>query len=110
MKNYKKVKGTQNTVKDLEVNIDTVYVRNNIIRIDEEDFKGWEYDETQYSKDEYHEMIGGNAKSMKSDVNDVADVTSTLIEDNAMVADLLATLIQQNAELEKRVKSLEGGA
>lgn len=49
----KNVRGTQETVPKLEVNVDTVYLRENIIAIDEEDFKGWQYDEKQYSIQEY---------------------------------------------------------
>lgn len=49
----KNVRGTQETVPALEVNIDTVYARTGIVAIDEPDFKGWQYDEKQYSIQEY---------------------------------------------------------
>ena len=49
MKQFLKVQGTQEKVANLEVNIDTVYVRSNIKRIETDDFKGWQYDEIQYS-------------------------------------------------------------
>ena len=48
-----KVRGTQNTVKPVTVNIDTVYLRTNITKVKEEDFDGWEYNEEQLSKDEF---------------------------------------------------------
>ena len=53
-----KVRGTQ-TVKPLELEIgkDTVYIRKNILAINEEEFVGWEYDEVQYGKDEYIKLM-----------------------------------------------------
>lgn len=54
---YMRVRGTMKEVPEIEVNIDTVYIRKNIVRIEEEDFVGWEYDEEQYSKDEFIELI-----------------------------------------------------
>lgn len=54
-----RIRGTQKVVKPVEVNVDTVYVRTNITRIEEEDtgdiggFVGWEYDEVQFDKNEY---------------------------------------------------------
>ena len=56
-----KVRGSQVTVPKIEVNVDTVYVRTNIERIEEEDFSGWEYDETQYEKNEYIELIANQS-------------------------------------------------
>ena len=44
-------------VPNVEVNRDTVYIRSNIIAINTEDFKGFEYDEIQYKKDEYTELL-----------------------------------------------------
>ena len=41
----RKLRGSQVTVPKIEVNVDTVYIRTNIERIEEEDFAGWEYDE-----------------------------------------------------------------
>ena len=52
-----KVRGSMQEVPEIEVNVDTVYLRTNIIRIETEDFTGWEYDETQYTKDEYISYI-----------------------------------------------------
>ena len=57
MKLFNKVRGTMEVVPNVEVNRDTVYIRSNIIRIDTEDFKGFEYDEIQYKKDEYTELL-----------------------------------------------------
>ena len=64
MQQFYKVRGTMATVIQLEVNVDTVYVRSNIIRVENEQFIGWEYDEIQYEIKEYIALI-----SEKSDAN-----------------------------------------
>lgn len=48
-----RVRGTQEQIKPVDVNVDTVYVRTNIEHIETEDFTGWEYDEIQLDKDEF---------------------------------------------------------
>ena len=48
-----KIQGTQQTVSSIEFNVDTVYIRTNIQRIETDEFTGWEYDEEQYSLKEY---------------------------------------------------------
>ena len=53
MKIHNNVRGTQNQILSVEVNVDTVYIRNNIERVETEDFTGWQYDEVQYEKNEY---------------------------------------------------------
>lgn len=56
-----RVRGSQVTVPKIEVNVDTVYIRTNIERIEEEDFAGWEYDEIQYPKNEYLELMANQS-------------------------------------------------
>ena len=56
MKEFKNVQGTQEVVQEVEFNVDTVYIRNNIIRIETEDFVGWKYDEIQYNYKEWIEI------------------------------------------------------
>ena len=59
MVEYKNVQGSQETVPQLEINVDTVYIRSNIHRIsvqmneEEEPIEVWEYDEQQYTIAEY---------------------------------------------------------
>ena len=62
-----RVRGTMEEVPEIEVNVDTVYVRTNIQRIEEEDFVGWEYDEVQYKKDEFIELISKENKQLKQE-------------------------------------------
>lgn len=64
-----RVRGSMETVPEIEVNVDTVYIRTNIIKIEEEDFVGWEYDETQITKDEYIEKIANENKTLKDTVD-----------------------------------------
>jgi len=64
MQQFSKVRGTMEIVQSLEVNVDTVYVRSNIIRVENEQFTGWEYDEIQYGVKEYIGKI-----SEQSDAN-----------------------------------------
>lgn len=62
MKIFKGVQGSQLSIPPpIEVNVDTVYVRTNIVAINTDEFKGWQYDEVQYSKDEYIALISTQA-------------------------------------------------
>ena len=89
MRVYKKIRGTQEHVPVVEVNIDTVYIRSNIKRIEEEDFKGWEYDEVQYDKNKYIEQL-------------------TNEEDAGMLALIVSMIMSEIDMLNFRVSQLEG--
>ena len=52
-----KVRGTMKTVKPLEIVGDNVCVRKNIIKVEDEEFSGWEYDEESISLEEYLQTI-----------------------------------------------------
>lgn len=68
---YKKVHGTQTTVPEIEVNVDTVYVRSNIERIKELDpisniqYEYWQYDEIQYTFREWFQVLSDENKKLK---------------------------------------------
>lgn len=62
---YNDVKSTAERIPSIEVNVDTVYIRTNIVKIDEEDFEGWQYDEVQYQKDRYIELISEENNDLK---------------------------------------------
>lgn len=54
------VRGTMIKVKPIEVLQDKVYIRKNIVKIDEdgeEGFHGWEYEETDLSVEQYLSAI-----------------------------------------------------
>ncbi len=73
----------------VEVNVDTVYVRSNIKRIEEENFTGWEYDEVQYGKNKYIEQL-------------------TNEEDVGILALVLSMLMSEIDMLNFRINQLEG--
>ena len=81
MKIFQGVRGTQKQVPYIEVNKDTVYVRTNIKRVEEDGFKGWEYDEEQYSKDEFIELISNKNKELiqENELNKQAIAELTLL-------------------------------
>ena len=67
-----KVRGTQETVKQIEQDAFKVYIRTNITRIDEDGtvdnpgFHGWEYDEIEMSIPEYQGMIKADVDALKT--------------------------------------------
>ena len=71
MKIFKQVRGTMDYVPSVFVDIDTVYIRSNITRIEELEFSGWEYDEIQYKKDNYIELISNKSEQLEEEVADV---------------------------------------
>jgi len=91
MKYFQGVRGTQEQVPTIEVSKDTVYVRNAIKRVEEDNFSGWEYNEIQYSLQEYIENL-------------------TLSSDTESIALLLAMLMSEIDYLKGRIEALEGGA
>ena len=62
------VRSTRENIPEIEVNVDTVYVRSNIRRIEDDDFIGWEYEETQYDKNNYIELLPKENKELKGDL------------------------------------------
>ena len=74
MKTFAKVRGSMEIVPNIEVNIDTVYVRSNIVAVNESDFKGWEYDEIQYGKDEFITKISEEKQELTGVVDDLITV------------------------------------
>lgn len=102
MKQYLNVRGTQNNVASLEVNVDTVYIRSNIQRIETEDFSGWLYDEIQYSAREYQELVGNKTDFLSEDVDAVANLVVVSVDDLQMIAEMLVTALDE-------IENLKGG-
>lgn len=70
-----KVRGTQTQMPlALEFGKDTVYKRKNIIAINEENFKGWEYEEKQYTYPEYVALQQAEADNIKLALAEVAEM------------------------------------
>ena len=53
----------------VEVNKDTVNIRSNIEKVEEEEFEGWEYDEVQYDKNKFIEHMTNDAGILASMVS-----------------------------------------
>lgn len=77
-----RIRGTQTEVLKLEQDDFKVYIRTNIVRIDEEDtedkpgFHGWEYDEIEMSIPEYQAMIKGEVEKLtEADLNNKMALT-----------------------------------
>lgn len=71
MREIKNVQGSQEIVQETEFNSDTVYVRTNILRVENENFTGWEYDEIQYTKDEYIAKVSNEKDALKEEVKTI---------------------------------------
>lgn len=90
MKVYNNVRSSAKHIPSVEVNVDTVYIRSSIEKVDEEEFKGWEYDEVQYTIREYLEKL-------------------TNEEDASMLALMVSMLMSEVDMLANRVQMLEEG-
>lgn len=76
MKEYKKVMSSAENIQEIEFNVDTVYVRNNIKKIKNEEFEGYIYDEKQYNKDEYLKLKTQENQELK---NSIAELTMLIL-------------------------------
>ena len=68
MKDNGKVQGSQESVQNVEILGDRVLVRSNIVAVDTETFKGWTYDEVEYTKDEYISYMGEDKQALSNDL------------------------------------------
>lgn len=74
MKEIKNVQGSSQQAQPLIVNKDTVYVHTNIVQATDEDgniVDGlYVYDEVQYTKDEYIQIIAEKNETLERDLTD----------------------------------------
>ena len=74
MKKIKNVQGSTKQAQPLIVNKDTVYVHTNIVQATDEDGNVvdglYVYDEVQYTKDEYIQMIAEKNETLERDLTD----------------------------------------
>lgn len=93
------VQGTQENVPKLEINVDTVYIRDNIEqKQDEEGNNYWQYDEIQYSIVEY-------LKKVAVENEEITD--SAIAELSALIAELQKQSDEAIAELSIALLSKE---
>lgn len=68
----KNVQGTQKIVQQIEVGVDTVYERSNIVKITEKNketdeiMELWQYDETQYTLQEWLQILTNEVINLKT--------------------------------------------
>lgn len=103
MKIFNNVKSSAQRIPSVEVNVDTVYIRSNINKVDEEEFQGWQYNEVQYTVREWQELIGVKTDLLQEDVNDVAELTTMVAMDKDDIAEMLVYALQKIDELEGRL-------
>ena len=81
-----KVRGTQLDVKSVEQLDTKVFVRTNVVRIDEPDtemnpgFHGWEYDEVELTVSEYQALQAQTVESLTSKDLDNKEAIAELYE------------------------------
>ena len=68
MKDNGKVQGSQESVQNVEILGTRVLVRSNIVAVNTETFKGWEYNEVEYTKDEYISYMGEEKQALSNDL------------------------------------------
>lgn len=93
----KNVQGTQITVPEIEINVDTVYLRTNIHQIQNEEGDSlWEYDEQQLTIPEYLKIIVPQNQEISD--NAIAELltlfSSYQQQVDSAIADLSTLLIQ----------------
>lgn len=77
MKNMGIVRGSEEQAKELIVGFDTVYVHKNIKKLEDGDYQ---YEEVQYDKDEYIELIAEKNKTLEKQVTDTQLALTELYE------------------------------
>lgn len=83
MKEFKNVQGSMDTVKEVEFNVDTIYVRSNVVRLDDV----WQYDEIQYTYQEWAEL-NSNKISILTEKQEATTVAITSVEKDQIVQDI----------------------
>ena len=87
MKEFKNVQGSSQQAQPLIVNKDTVYVHTNIVQATDEDGNVvdglYVYDEVQYTKDEYIQIIAEKNETLERDLTDtqlaIAEIYESLV-------------------------------
>ena len=87
MKEFKNVQGSSQQAQPLIVNKDTVYVHTNIVQATDEDGNVvdglYVYDEVQYTKDEYIQIMAEKNETLERDLTDtqlaLCDIYETIL-------------------------------
>ena len=76
MKDYGKVRGSKEQAKPLIIGKDTVYVHTDIVDVEDNQC---EYNEVQYGKDEYIQLLSESSTVLRADLSSAVIELSTLI-------------------------------
>ena len=68
MKDYGRVRGSKEQAKPLIIGKDTVYIHTDIVDVEDDQC---EYNEVQYGKDEYIQLISERAKAETADISEM---------------------------------------
>lgn len=85
MTETKDVRTANETVEPLELTEDKVYVRSNIVKVEEpgtddmSGFKGFSYDEIEYSKDEYIATLSQRVADANTAIDDLLVLVPELV-------------------------------
>ena len=122
MKEYKDVQGSQVTVPELEVNVDTVYERTNIERKSRQDditntlYEYWQYDEKQYTYQEWIQALSDQGISLvksqelqNTDINATQEALDFLLLQNELVPALLKATTSSGLESYISIRIMKKG-
>lgn len=84
------IRGTMNIVPEVEINFNTVYVRTNIVRVEEDEFSGWQYDETEYTQSEYVDVL---EVTLKNANNEIAVLRKADLDNKVALTEIFEMLI-----------------
>ena len=87
-----KIQGTQETISPIEFNVDTVYIRTNIQRIETDVFSGWEYDEEQYNIKDYLVKMANNNLILSEENNLLRAQNEAISERSDFLEELIAEM------------------
>ena len=76
MKDYGRVRGSKEQAKPLIIGKDTVYVHTDIVDVEDNQC---EYNEVQYGKDEYIQLLSESSTVLRADLSSAVIELSTLI-------------------------------
>ena len=76
MKDYGRIRGSKEQAKPLIIGKDTVYVHTDIVDVEDNQS---EYNEVQYGKDEYIQLLSESNTMLRNDLSSAVIELSTLI-------------------------------
>lgn len=84
---YKNVQGSMEEVPYTEFGLTTIYVRTNVVKL--EGSNNWQYDEIQYTYDEWSKLQSEEIESLKIENKELKE--SQVRQDNEIIDGMLAT-------------------